>query len=359
MSTPEKPTSALYATIHSQPSLIRSVLDGAGEWLPQATELLAGARRVFLTGTGTSSHAAVVGEHLLRAAGIDAYATTNFDFAIYPRPLHAGDALIVFSHRGAKTFGNMAIERGVAAGIPVIGITGQESPMTGPNLVIATTPQEKSATHTASYTGNLAAIAAIAVALGEHHEVDMASISAGLHRVPEAMESLLERENELRLIAKALAGRKRLVLAGAGPNAVTAREGALKIKESCFITAEGFELETLLHGGLQAIHEGDVAVVIAANGSAIGRTGDAARALALISTQLVLVADESVAGIIAPPGGATVISYPSVPEQISPMLAVLPLQLLAAFTSQALGTNSDAFRADEPAFKNVNTSYKL
>ncbi|HZS91457.1 MAG TPA: SIS domain-containing protein [Chloroflexota bacterium] len=359
MSTQEKPTSALYATIHSQPSLIRSVLDGASEWLPRATELLSGARRIFLAGTGTSSHAAVVGEHLLRAAGLDAYATTNFDFVTYPRPLHDDDALIIFSHRGSKTFGNLAIERGAAAGIPVIGITGQDSPMAGPNLVIATAPQEKSATHTASYTANLAAMAAIAVALGEQRGEDMSSIGAGLHRVPEAMEAMLERENELRLHASALAGRKRLVLAGAGPNAVTAKEGALKIKESCFITAEGFELETLLHGGLQAVHEGDLAVVIAANGPAIGRTGDAARALSLIGTQLVLVADESIAGIIAPPGGAMVVGFPSVPEQISPMLAVLPLQLLAAFTSQALRTNPDAFRADESLYKNVNASYKL
>src|SRR5689334_1845455 len=155
------PTSALYETILSQPAVIEAVLADAAEWAPRAADLLADANRIFLTGTGTSSHAAVVGEHLLRRVGYDAYASTNFDFVTYPRPLRDGDAVIVISHRGAKTYGNGAIARAREAGRPVIGITGQNSPMAGPNLVIATAPQERSATHTASYTGNLAALARI------------------------------------------------------------------------------------------------------------------------------------------------------------------------------------------------------
>src|SRR6185312_8868516 len=124
-----------------------------------AAELLAAARRVYLAGTGTSSHAAVVGEHLLRLAGADALATTNLDFALYPRPLGPEDALVEISHRGSKRYGSAAIALARQAGARVVGLTGQDSPMSGADVLIRTAPQEQSATHTASYTANLTALA--------------------------------------------------------------------------------------------------------------------------------------------------------------------------------------------------------
>ncbi|MGH2408992.1 MAG: hypothetical protein ACRDGS_01360, partial [Chloroflexota bacterium] len=68
------PTSALYRTIHRQPEIMSDVLARCSEEAERAAVVLGGARRVYLAGTGTSSHAAVVGEHVLRSVGVDAYA---------------------------------------------------------------------------------------------------------------------------------------------------------------------------------------------------------------------------------------------------------------------------------------------
>lgn len=358
MTAGSAPRSALYETIHSQPAVLRDVLSRTDGQAAQAAALLAGARRVFLAGTGTSSHAAVVGEHLLRLAGADAYATTNFDFVTYPRPIGPDDALIAISHRGSKTYGKLAIERARAAGGPVIGLSGLNSPMEGPAVVIGTAPNERSATHTASYTGNLAALAMIAAYLGERNGADVSALRTALPDLPAAVEDLLARQDEVRPVAERLAARGRMVLAGAGPNAVTAREGALKVKESSYLTAEGFELETLLHGGLQATAAGDVAVLILAHGPARERLADAARALSMLGTYLFIVADERYARA-SDLHANTIMTYRAVPEPLSPLLAAVPLQLLAAFTAEARGTNADSFRADDPVFKAVNESYKL
>ncbi len=99
------PQSALYDTIHSQPDVVRAVLREARDAAARTAELLANARRVFITGTGTSGHAAIVGEYLLRLTGADAYAATNFEFVTYPRPIGPDDALITISHRGSKRYG--------------------------------------------------------------------------------------------------------------------------------------------------------------------------------------------------------------------------------------------------------------
>jgi glucosamine--fructose-6-phosphate aminotransferase (isomerizing) len=351
--------SALYRTILTQPAVVRAVLEGARAEAARAAEMLAGAERVFLAGTGTSSHAAVVGEHLLRLAGSEAYATTSFDFAVYPRPLRAADALVAISHRSTKRYGAQAIARAMESGVPVIGLTGQGSPMEGPAVVIQTAPPEQSATHTASYLGNLTALALIAAELGERTGADVAGLRAALARLPESVAALLAREHEIEPVARELAARGRMILIGAGPNAVTAREGALKVKESSYLVAEGFEVETALHGGLQSLEAGDVAIVIAAEGPALPRLVDAVRALRLIGTRVLAVADERAVDRIPTDEATTVVSYAAMPEVLSPVLATVPLQLLASQTANLRGTDPDSFRADDPVYKAANASYTL
>jgi len=357
------PTSALYRTIHRQPAVIGDVLARCSEVAERAAALLGGARRVYLAGTGTSSHAAVVGEHLLRSVGVDAYATTNFDFVCYPRPLSPEDMLIAISHRGSKQYGKAAIARAQEAGAQVIGLTGIGSHMENPSIVLQTAPSEESSTHTASYIGNLTGLAMIAAALGTPGSKSRSVLLDGLARLPEVVQGLLEAEDGVRPAAAALAKNGRLVLTGAGPNAVTAREGALKVKESSFLVAEGFELETILHGGLQPLAVGDLAVVILANGPAVERTLAVIRALDIIGARVLVVADAAVATRIPDPEAGAyegrVVVFPSLPEVLSPIAAVVPLQLLAAFTADLRGTNADAFRADDPVYKAANASYAL
>ena len=357
------PASALYRTIHQQPQVIADVLARCADDAARAAVILGGARRIYLAGTGTSSHAAVVGEHLLRFVGADAYATTNFDFVCYPRPLSPDDVLIAISHRGSKQYGKAAIARAKEAGAEVIGLTGIGSPMEGPSIILQTAPSEESSTHTASYMGNLTGLALIAGTMGTAGSASRSVLLDGLASLPEVVQSLLAAEDDVRPAAAALAAGGRLVLAGAGPNAVTAREGALKVKESSFLVAEGFELETILHGGLQPLAEGDLAVVILANGPAVDRALAVVRALDIIGARVLVVADAAVASRVPDPEAGAyegrVVSFPSLPEVLSPIAGVVPLQLLAAFTAELRGTNADAFRADDPVYKTANASYAL
>lgn len=231
--------------------------------------------------------------------------------------------------------------------------------MHGPDVVIATAPQDPSSAHSASYTANLAALALVAARLGERRGADVGALRAALGQLPDALAALLAHEPQIVPIAEALAARGRLVLVGAGPNAVTAREGALKVKETSYLVAEGLELETALHGALPAVAPEDVAVVIAAYGPALERTWDAVRALQLIGTRLLVIADERVTASVPTEGETTIAPFAAVPEALSPLLAAVPLQLLAALTAALRGTNADSFRNDDPVYKRVNDSYTL
>jgi glucosamine--fructose-6-phosphate aminotransferase (isomerizing) len=235
--------------------------------------------------------------------------------------------------------------------------------MHGPNVLLQTAPQEKSSTHSVSYTANVVAIAMIALHLGEKAGGDVSALRDGLVRLPGAIEALLADTEPIRRAARQLAASGRVILVGAGPNMATAREGALKIKESSYLVAEGFELETCLHGGLQAVSAGDLAVVIAAGGAAIDRTRDVLRALRIIGAKLLVVGDERVVHGLSESGANAeaneIVTFEPVLEQLSPILAVIPLQLLAEFTADLRGADADIFRADDPVYKAANQSYIL
>ena len=79
-------TTGLYRSIHAQPQAVRELL---ADWdgPTRAAEKLSNAGRIFVSGIGTSYHASVVGEYLLRLVGVDAWTVRSFEFVHYPRPL--------------------------------------------------------------------------------------------------------------------------------------------------------------------------------------------------------------------------------------------------------------------------------
>jgi len=353
----ETPT-RLYQSIHAQPAAIRSLLQ---EWDgPElAAQRVAQAGRILIAGIGTSFHAASVGEYILRAAGGEAWAVRSFEFVQYPRRLHKDDVVIVISHRGNKQQGSLALQRAKEAKVPVIGITGKHSKMSGADITLETVEQDPSSTHSISYTATLTRLAQIAIQLAKLNGKAQQGqrLEEGLSGVPALMERSLAREAEIQKIAQeAVQQRRRLYFVGAGPNAITAFEGALKAKEAAYVTTEGFELEQAIHGPLVAFEADDLLIPINVQGSAQSRMTDLLLALNEIGSRAWLIGDA--------PGEQTAAafqrdnwsSFPlfigaNFPEELTPLLTVVPAQLLADFLARERGNDADAFRLDHEAYK--------
>lgn len=348
-----EPSSALYAGILSQSDALRDVVGRPGPAARVAAALI--GRRVWLVGTGTSHHAAQIGAHMLSQAGLFAIAVGSFEFVQYPRNLGTDDAVVVISHTGATTYAREALGLAIASGAATVVVTGLDSTFGEGTPRLLTTVPEKSATYTVSYLAALAALALTACKVADLLGRPLAGWREALRAVPEAIGNVQALAEKMRASAGLLAARGRLVLVGAGPNAATAREGALKVKESCYLVAEGFEVETFLHGGLQAVEAGDLAVVIAVAGPGLHRMRDAARALALVGARLLLVVDQAAEAALADVIGSdvSIVRVPDLPEALSPLVTTVPLQILAALTAETLGTNADDFRCGEPRFGKV------
>src|SRR5579875_1303295 len=268
--------SALYAAIHAQPDEMRRLLAEGRDGAARAAALLRG-RSVRLVGIGTSFHAACVGAWLLTEAGIEARAAHSFDVALYGRDLDPNAAYILISHRGTKTYSRQAGERIAALGAPCVAITAQGAPAPPVTLHLETVPNERSSAHTVSYTGALTLLALIAAELGAER------VRAALPALPDIIAAVLAREDAVRACADGIAAARFVTLTGAGPNEITATEGALKLKETAYLLAEGLGVEQRLHGPRVALGPQDVLIAVRVPGPAIARLDavcDVARARA-------------------------------------------------------------------------------
>lgn len=366
MTTDATDTTALYRSIHAQPELVRQLLtDWDGP--TQAAERLAHVNRVLLSGIGTSFHATIVGEYLLRRAGTDAWAVRSFEFVNYPRPLRVDDGVIVISHRGSKLHGNLAVQHALEAKVLTIGITGKNSKMQGPDIVLETVEQDPSSTHSISYTGALTRLAQIAARLAAlHGDAEQAQrLEQGLRQVPALMENILAREDKVRRIAQeAVANQRRIYFIGAGPNAATAPEGALKAKEAAYVTTEGFEVEQAIHGPLVAFEREDLLVPIVVKGPAQARMADFLLASSEIGSRVWLLGEAPGAEVEELLGHDGWTNFPlcegvDLPEELTPLVAALPVQLLAEFLASVRGTNADSFRTDQEAYKKAGLRFRI
>jgi glucosamine--fructose-6-phosphate aminotransferase (isomerizing) len=125
---------------------------------------------------------------------------------------------------------------------------------------------------------------------------------------------------------------------------VTALELVIKAREAAYGHVDALAAEQFLHGPMVAVNEGDLAVLVHVPGAGAERTGQIAAVLAAMGARLWLVG-QGVEGV-----EATVFALPALPELLSPLLAVVPMQLLAYQMAEIKGINPDTFRRDDPRY---------
>ncbi len=337
----------MYQTMHRQPSDLQRLLETGWGPAEDAARRLAKARRVFTVGIGTSYHAAQVGAWLLRAAGSEAHAISSFDFAVYPEvvDLQPEDAVVVMAHSGVKRYSAEALARASAIGATRVSVGSLTAVHEHAQLVLRTVERERSAAFTASHLAAMMTLAQVATVLGEMRSAtDTAGFRAALDRLPVQVEDTLTRQDDVVPVAREAAHR-RIYAVGAGPNEATATEAVVKVREAAQGWIDGLALEQFLHGPIVAVNADDVAVVIHVSGRAAERVGQIAHVLDAIGARLWLIG-QGVDGV----RDARVFPLPEVPELISPLLTVVPVQLLAYHMAVAKTINPDLFRRDDARY---------
>jgi glutamine---fructose-6-phosphate transaminase (isomerizing) len=224
--------------IRSQPEELTRLLtsEKVQEQVHTAAQSLQRSRRIWLVGTGTSYHAAILGAGLLQDAGRAAVAVSSMRFVVWAPIVGPDDTIIVITHTGETAYALAARALAMLAGLDVITITKRGTPF--PHSV-ETCAAETSETYTVSYTTALLVLAMIAKEMGADSITD-----DSLTLVPSAVQNAIDAPGTESITVP----ERDLVIAGAGPAASTAQEGALKLREGARVLAEGHDIEYLLHG---------------------------------------------------------------------------------------------------------------
>jgi glucosamine--fructose-6-phosphate aminotransferase (isomerizing) len=314
-------SSAMRATMARQPAELQQLL-AEGDAAARAAELLAG-RRVLLAGTGTSWHASNHGAWLLRAADVEAWPIQPLEAATGGVRPGEGDALVLLSHTGAKRYSAELLAAARAAGVPTVAIGGIDAP----GVDLPTVERETSAAYTASHLGALLRLAQLAVALGA---------ALDLTAIPDAVAAVLDGPG-----ANIAPPQRLLEYTGAGTNAWTAAEGALKVRETARIASQGLMVEQFLHGPAVALDARDTLVCLDGGGPGADRV-------------------EAVARLIEA-GGAQVhrVAAPELGEQLSIFPLTVAVQRIALECAEALDTDPDAFGYDVPGREAVWEALEL
>jgi glucosamine--fructose-6-phosphate aminotransferase (isomerizing) len=318
-------------------------LDGLGF----SARLLARLRRIHLVACGTSWHACLVAKFILEElTGLP----TDVDYASeyrYRNPLIGEDLLVIGVTQSGETADTLAAmemaEAGGALLATVCNVRGSSSwRMAGARMLTQAGP-EIGVASTKAFTTQLVALVALALALrasrGQSDELDRTLLSE-LQRLPLAVEEVLRTDRALyRQGTEMLAVATDSLYLGRGILYPIALEGALKLKEISYLHAEGYPAGEMKHGPIALVTEGfpvvAVATATATREKLLGNLMEVkARGAAVLA---VAEADADGVAQIA----ELVLPVPAVHRLLQPIVAVVPLQLLAYNVAVELGHDVD------------------
>ena len=241
-------TTALDTMIAAQPAALEALADPAPTAV--AADRLSGARRLWLIGTGTSQHAAELAAAELLTLGVDARWISAYAFTHARGLLRPGDGAVVITHTGNTSYAQRSRQLIRDAGLPLVSITGPDCAW--PEAV-RTPVTETSETYTVSYTTALTVLSQLACHLGGR-DTGTESVRATAAQVRAVLA-------DPGIDGVPIPGRAMAVV-GPGAWSVTAREGALKIREAARVLCEGFDPDRLLHGAAVPYSAADTLLVL-------------------------------------------------------------------------------------------------
>jgi len=327
--------------------------------LPLDAGLLDGLERVQLLACGTSRHAAQVGAYLLeQLAGIptDVFYASEFRYAPPPLSAHTLTVGVTQSGETADTLAALAMEqerrRQVAdpAYAPrLLGITNRAESSLGrlvDQVLDIGAGIEVGVAATKTFLGQLLAFYGLAFALAERRGGSIngrspeqrRALAQQLRQLPQQLRALVDdHDRRCEALAHRFAETQDVIFLGRGINYPIALEGALKLKEISYIHAEGYPAGEMKHGPIALLDAQVPVVSIAVPGTVFDKV--------LSNAQEAKARDAQLIGV-APEGPDTelfdvVLPVPEVDELLSPLLTVIPMQLLSYHIAAHRGLDVD------------------
>lgn len=345
----------MHKEIHEQPDILRNAMRGRLNFeegtarlrgLTEHLEDLSGISRVIITACGTSWHAGLIGEYLIEEyAGIPVEVEYASEFRYRSPIIDEGTMVLVISQSGetADTLAAMReAQRKGAKALGIVNVVGSTIARESDGGVYIHAGPEIGVASTKAFTSQIVVLSLITILLGRMRNISVnkgMQMIKGLEEIPDKIQEILDNEKEIQRIAEMYAKNTNFLYLGRGVNFPVALEGALKLKEISYIHAEGYPAAEMKHGPIALIDENMPAVVIATKDSIYDKVMSNIAQVRARNGRVIAIATEGDTEIAEKVNH--VIYVPETLECFTPLLAVIPLQLLAYHMAVLRGCNVD------------------
>ncbi|GAA4901233.1 SIS domain-containing protein [Streptomyces coeruleoprunus] len=338
----DEPGRIMAGEMAEQPAVLRRILDEGAPAIRAVAEAVAARRPrfVLLTARGTSDNAALYAKYLLEIklglpCGLTSMSTTT---AYGARPQLADVLVVTVSQSGGSPDLVASTRAAREAGAITLAVTNNpDSPLAAVSeyhIDILAGP-EKALPATKTYTASLLALYLFVEGL-------RGGDGAAAKPLPDLAAQILARQDEIRTLAARYRFAERMVITSRGYGYPTAKEAALKLMETSYIPALSYSGADLLHGPLAMVDNVSPVIAVVTEGRGGAALQPVLDRLRGRGADLFVVGpgpqvEAASTGFVLPVGG--------VPEELQPILEILPLQLLAYEVTIARGQDPDAPRA--------------
>lgn len=313
-------------------------------WTP---EDFTGISKIFIVACGTAYHAGIVGKYYLEnLARIPVEVDIASEFR-YRNPLVDANCLTIVISQSGETIDTLAAlkeaKRLGSRTLAVTNVVGSSIAREADQVVYTYAGPEIAVASTKAYTTQLFVMLMLAVYVGrlrgtlDGNKAD--ALAKGLHKVPEQLHDMLENVDQIKVFARHYGSSLDAFFLGRSLDYAVALEGALKLKEISYIHAEAYAAGELKHGTLALIVEGVPVIVLATQEDVYDKTVSNLQEVKAREAMVIAIAlegDDSIAKY-----ADHVIYIPRADKELAPILAVLPLQLLAYYAALTRGCDVD------------------
>jgi glucosamine--fructose-6-phosphate aminotransferase (isomerizing) len=298
--------------------------------------------KIIITACGTSWHSALIGKYLLeRIAGIP----TEVDYASefrYRHPIVRDNNLLIVISQSGETADTLAALRETknCQTLGIINSVGSTIAREVKSGIYLHAGPEIGVASTKAFTSQVASLILLALYIKEQISGELNQVlSDELLTISEKIQTILDQAENIKVISQNFVSAKNLLYLGRGINFPVALEGALKLKEVSYIHAEGYPAAEMKHGPIALIDKNMFVVFIVNHGPIFEKIISNMQEVRARGGRIIAITDVKDAAVEKL--SEFIITVPSVSEELSPLVNIIPLQLMSYYVASANGINVD------------------
>ena len=339
--------------IFEQPQVLQDTLSAyVADDLPNLApalpdKLLQNLGTVHLVGCGTAMHACMVGKTAIESlARVPAQVEVASEFRYRDPILLPGDLVVTVSQSGETSDTLAALQLAKERGIPtlaIVNVPGSSLARAADMVLYTQAGPEIAVASTKAYSVQLAVLYLIAIRMAWARkalpDARCRQLTRALCAIPAMQQPLLGKAEEMKMAAQALQNASDLFFVGRGMDYFLSLEGSLKLKEISYIHSEAYAAGELKHGTISLVTDGTPIVALATQSAVYEKTLSNVKEARARGARVLLLCSQN-----APVPDALadeVVRLPQCEELLTPLLTILPLQLLAYYASVLRGCDVD------------------